>query len=109
MPCLLCHGGPSWMTAAVRDHPLRTPYGVDNMPRLLSHWRSSRIAAAVRDHPLRTPDGVENLPRLPCAIARREPSAMHYESYARVLYMVCHVYVYDSCAAVSRRVPHAGA
>ena len=34
---------------------------------------------------------------------------MHCESYTHVLYMVCHVYVYDACAAVSERVSHVGA
>eukprot|EP00959_Pyramimonas_sp_CCMP1952_P137388 2875126-Pyramimonas_sp.AAC.1 len=28
MPCLLCPGRPSRIAAAVRHHPLRTPYGV---------------------------------------------------------------------------------
>ena len=34
---------------------------------------------------------------------------MHCESYTHVLYMACHVYVYDACAAVSERVSHVGA
>ena len=38
-----------------------------------------------------------------------EPPAILCESYTHVLYMACHVYVYDACAAVSERVSHVGA
>ena len=38
-----------------------------------------------------------------------EPPAMNCDSYTHVLYMACHVYVYDACAAVSERVSHVGA
>eukprot|EP00959_Pyramimonas_sp_CCMP1952_P275613 5761248-Pyramimonas_sp.AAC.1 len=51
---LLCPGRPARIAAAVRDHPLRTPSGVEKVPRLLCLGRLARIAAAVI-HALRHP------------------------------------------------------
>ena len=43
-----------------------TPYGVEKVPRLLCPRPPSCIAAALRDHPLRTPYAVENMPPTWC-------------------------------------------
>ena len=67
---------------APRDHPLRTPSGVEKMPPLPHFPSLDRIETAIRDHPLRTPYGVEKLPRsgtTPCAprLVSRKSHACH--------------------------------
>ena len=48
---------------AVKDHPLRTPSGVEKVQRQVG---LGRIETALRDNPLRTPHGVEEVPRMLC-------------------------------------------
>ena len=51
---------------AVKDHPLRTPSGVEKVPRLLDPATLARIDTAVKENPPRTPNGVERTLRLLC-------------------------------------------